>query len=191
MASYFSGPIPAGSAAVNNCPQPLHRRRSISNTVAFRGACPMIRTRVFGSFWRYTFPEPHSGHGSPGWSVSCRTVTLSAPVKVLAPLRPWPFTAGLAGSASLPSRCARGCGFGNTTLVFSVVRCRSNCSAMACRAALSFRPSESLSGARRAPSIIPSNSSRFTSMRDRDELLFMTDSVTRESVGSAGSQALP
>ena len=88
VVSYLSVPTPAGSAAVNTWQQPLQRRRSISNTVAFSGACPTMRISVFGSFCRYTLPSRHSGQGSPGLSCACCTETFSAPVKALAALRP-------------------------------------------------------------------------------------------------------
>ena len=88
VVSYLSVPTPGGSAAVNIWQQPLQRRRSISNTVAFSGACPTMRISVFGSFCRYTLPSRHSGQGSPGLSCACCTETFSAPVKALAALRP-------------------------------------------------------------------------------------------------------
>ena len=62
----YPGRCPPASSAVNTCPQALQRRRSISNTVAFSGACPTIRTSVFGSFCVYTLAAWHSGQASPG-----------------------------------------------------------------------------------------------------------------------------
>ena len=50
VSSYFSGPTPSGSSAVNTCPQALQRSRSSSYTVAASGAWPTIRTSAFGSF---------------------------------------------------------------------------------------------------------------------------------------------
>jgi hypothetical protein len=55
----------AGSAAVNTWQLPLQRKRSISNTVAFTGACPTMRISVFGSFCRYTLPRGIPGMGRP------------------------------------------------------------------------------------------------------------------------------
>ncbi len=38
VSSYFSGPTPSGSSAVNTCPQALQRSRFNSYTVAASGA---------------------------------------------------------------------------------------------------------------------------------------------------------
>jgi hypothetical protein len=50
VGSNLSGPADCGWPAVNISPQALQRSRSISNTVAFSGACPMVRISVAGSF---------------------------------------------------------------------------------------------------------------------------------------------
>ena len=65
VASNFSSPADGGGLAVKTSPQALHLSRSISNTVAFSGACPTMRISVAGSFWRYTLPSSHPGQGSP------------------------------------------------------------------------------------------------------------------------------
>lgn len=89
------------------------------------------------------FPAPHSGHGSPRLSTSCRITIFCAPVKCRRRCVRWPFTSGSASAIT----CSGVTGFGGccrTALFFSVVRGRTNLSAMACRAVLSFRPSDSL-----------------------------------------------
>jgi hypothetical protein len=79
-----AGLLESGSSALKICPQALQRSRSISNTVASRGACPTNLTSVAGSFRQYTFPLRHSGQSSPEWSVACVLVTLVAPLNALA-----------------------------------------------------------------------------------------------------------
>src|ERR1700689_2950864 len=55
VSSYFSGPTPSGSGAVNTSPHRLQRRRSSSYTVAASGAWPKILTSVRGSGDRLCF----------------------------------------------------------------------------------------------------------------------------------------
>src|SRR5215831_12474969 len=123
---------------------------------------------VFGSFWRYTFPTPHSGQASPWWRVWCGTRTVRAPVNRAALLRPCP--AGLRSSSgfAFATDGSEPGGCGNTARVFSVVRHLGfTRSARMCNTALSFSASVSRSGARMPPSTIWSSSSRFTSIRGR------------------------
>src|SRR3954468_6158227 len=99
VSSYFSGPTPAGSSAVNTCPQAPHRHRSSEYTVAASGACPTILTRTFGSFCAYTLPCLHSGQRSPCFRFWCRISTVRAPVHGWARFRPWPAGGGAVASA--------------------------------------------------------------------------------------------
>src|SRR5450755_3065393 len=160
VSSYFSGPTPSGSSAVNTSPHRLQRSRSSSYTVAANGACPTILTSVRGSFCGYTLPFSQPGQASPVCSVECGTATFRAPVYAVAPLRPWP------GGGSVP--CADGAAdCSSTALVFSVLRGFASIPTSACSAPLSLSPSDSLNGACVPRSMIWSSSSRFTSIRGR------------------------